>query len=680
VTTEGNAALGATMARAADGPEALIGRIIADRFRVDAVLGEGGMGAVLRCHHLGLGRDVAVKVLRPELGDDAEVTARFEREAKSASRLDHPNCVRVLDFGHWTPYAGASAIKYLAMQLLEGHELGDMLARPLPPEKVVDYSLQILSALDHAHRHGVIHRDMKPENIFVTYDHEAREVLKLVDFGIAKLSETIAGSPKLTRAGLVFGTPRYMSPEQASGGNVDARTDLYSLGVIMYQMLTARLPFESDDLVTLMRKQILEDPDPLPLSVPTGLRFVVERLLQKDRNARPTTAGEVRQMLEQAMAELGVPVTQMPASSSLADRLVSASQVMSSTSTSTSSAPIRLTHTQASPAFTMPARALPWKALGYVGAAVGLVGVIAFAAQHSGNDNPAPTTANAGSDAKVDLAAFFGGKKTKSEKPKDELHVGNLLPIVKAPPDALANIDKHLARGKHQAALAGADALLTQFAADAQVHLRRARALVKTDGASALASYGEAIERDPALLEDDGVRKEVIGLLRRADVRKSVLDIVLDGFGSERHILLLELVNAESGVLPRADRHRALEILRHSSESAKLVNRPLQQALDLWQAPQAEKPCYAFADALDEVEDEPSEYLVGTLYRVAPPTLRETASVEDRTFCATLGPRQAEVRGKVVAEHPTPESEWKVPADYAKKKKKKRGFFRRMFG
>ena len=251
MTTEGNAALGATMARAADGPEALIGRVIADRFRVDAVLGEGGMGAVLRCHHLGLGRDVAVKVLRPELGDDAEITARFEREAKSASRLDHRNCVRVLDFGQWTPFAGASAIKYLAMQLLEGHELGDMMARPLPPEKVIEYSLQIIAALDHAHRHGVIHRDMKPENIFVTYDHEAREVLKLVDFGIAKLTETVAGSPKLTRAGLVFGTPRYMSPEQASGGNVDARTDLYSLGVIMYQMLTARLPFESDDLVTL---------------------------------------------------------------------------------------------------------------------------------------------------------------------------------------------------------------------------------------------------------------------------------------------------------------------------------------------------------------------------------------------------------------------------------------------
>jgi serine/threonine protein kinase len=677
VTTDGNAALGATMARSADGPEALIGRVIADRFRVDAVLGEGGMGAVLRCHHLGLGRDVAVKVLRPELGDDSDVTARFEREAKSASRLDHPNCVRVLDFGQWVPYVGGPAIKYLAMQLLEGHELGDMLVNPLPPEKVIDYSMQILMALDHAHRHGVIHRDMKPENVFVTYDHEAREVLKLVDFGIAKLSESIAGGPKLTRAGLVFGTPRYMSPEQASGGNVDARTDLYSLGVIMYQMITARLPFESDDLVTLMRKQILEDPDPMPLSVPAGLRRVVEVLMQKDRNARPNSAAEVRPMLEQAMAEIGVPVAQMPATSSLADRLVSASQMMSSSSMA--SGPIRLAHTQA---ISAPARARSWKMLGWIGGAVGLAAVIAFAAKHS-DATPVEKPPASAEDLKAGIAELIGSKpgQPPPSKPKAELGVAGLLPVQKAPEHALATVDRNLQRGKHEAALAGADALLTQFDGDAQVHLRRARALVKLDGAKALASYGEAVERDPTLLDDETVRKEVLALVRKPELRKAAVIVVIDGFGAERDAMLLELVNAESWVLPRGERHRVLGLLAADPKSAELVDRPLQQALDLWQANTAEAPCPAFAEALDAVEKEPSEYVVGTLHRVVPPAAPENASTDERAFCTSLVDRLAIVRAKVDEAHPLPEAEWKVPPDYGKKKKKgRRGFFRRMFG
>ncbi|HET6582667.1 MAG TPA: serine/threonine-protein kinase [Nannocystaceae bacterium] len=680
VTTDGNAAYGATMARAADGPEALIGRVIADRFRVDAVLGEGGMGAVLRCHHLGLGRDVAVKVLRPELGDDAEVTARFEREAKSASRLDHPNCVRVLDFGHWTPYAGAPAIKYLAMQLLEGHELGDMLARPLPAEKVIDYGMQVLAALDHAHRQGVIHRDLKPENVFVTYDHEAREVLKLVDFGIAKLSESVAGSPKLTRAGLVFGTPRYMSPEQASGGNVDARTDLYSLGVIMYQMLTARLPFESDDLVTLMRKQILEDPEPLPDEVPARLRAVVEQLMAKDRNARQSTAAEVRAGLEQALAELGVPVAQMAATSSLADRLVTASQMMSATSMA--STPIRVTQSFG------PSRASVWRTVGWVAAAAGLAAVIAWAAKHAAGDpsesstmSPQELEAKVGAWLGKPAGAASGSASAADESPpgKAALDVASLL-APKAPPHSLAAVDRNLARGDHSTALAGADALLVQFDGDAQVHLRRARALAKTGGAKALVSYSDAVERDPTLLDDPEIAGEVLALLRKPELRKSAVDTLLAGFGGGRDDLMLELVNSDRGVFARADRHRLLAQLGEHPDFAKLVDRSLQQALDLWQAGQAEAPCPAFAEALDAIEKEPSAYVVGTLHRVVPPVAAKTASTDERTFCASLGARLAEVRTKVDQAHPTPEAEWKVPADYVpKKKKRRRGFFGRLF-
>jgi len=679
VTTESNAALGATMARAADGPQALVGRVIADRFRVDAVLGEGGMGAVLRCHHLGLARDVAVKVLRPELGDDAEIGARFEREARSASRLDHPNCVRVLDFGQWQPYKGATAIKYLAMQLLEGHELGDMLVRPIPPEKVVDYGLQILSALDHAHRSGVIHRDLKPENVFVTYDHEAREVLKLVDFGIAKLSESVAGSPKLTRAGLVFGTPRYMSPEQASGGNVDARTDLYSLGVIMYQMLSARLPFESDDLVTLMRMQILEDPAPLPDSVPPMMRTFVETLMAKDRNARYATAAEARAALEQVRGELSAAPLHVAPSGSLADRLVAASSVMSSSSLSSGTlgaAPVTATGTQMmSAAFAVPPRRSVGKALALGGAALALVGIIALATSSRDDDPPPTVTPEA---LKSGLGNLLGRTDAPAKAPA--IDVGGVFGKAKAPPHALAAVDESLRRGDHSQALASADALLRQYDGDAQVHLRRARALLKSSGTKALTSYGEAIDRDPTLLDDAKVRGEVLGLVRKPELRKPAVDIVLAGFGSARNDLLLELVNVDSGVLPRPERHRVLDELRKDPSAAKLVDRPLQQALDLWQIGQAEVPCDAMHQALDAVEDEPSEYVVGTLHRVGVPPAPKGADAALQARCAELPLRLAEVRAKVDEKHPLPEAEWQVPADYQKKKKKRRGFFRRMFG
>ncbi|KIG14494.1 Serine/threonine protein kinase PrkC, regulator of stationary phase [Enhygromyxa salina] len=268
--------------------------MIHERYRIEGLLGRGGMGAVYKAHHVGLRRDVAIKVLHEGLSRDPSTAKRFDREAQSVSRLDHRNCVRVTDFG--TTEAG---VKYLVMELLEGAELEASLGQPWAPDKAVDTIVQMLEGLEHAHHFGIVHRDLKPENVFVTTDFRGDEIVKLVDFGIAKLIDDEGAKEQLTRAGMVFGTPRYMSPEQASGGKLDERTDLYAAGLILYQMLAGHPPFVSDDAATLLRMHILADPPALPPSVPAPLAQVVAKLLEKSRNDRRASAREVIDELTQ---------------------------------------------------------------------------------------------------------------------------------------------------------------------------------------------------------------------------------------------------------------------------------------------------------------------------------------------------------------------------------------------
>jgi serine/threonine protein kinase len=276
------------------GQHPLVGQIIGERYRIDALLGEGGMGAVFRATHLGLGRPVAVKVLHPRLSDDDHIAKRFDREALAVSKLDHPNCVQVIDFG-----TTRKGMKYLVMQLLEGKELRDLTGVALPIEQVVYLGLQVLRALEHAHKRGLVHRDLKPENIFIVQDDDGNEVVKLVDFGIVKLLED-APAERLTRMGMAFGTPTYMSPEQAAGGTIDARTDLYAVGVMLYELLTGVPPFQADEPGILMRMQILSDPPPLPETVPKAVADLVLRLLAKEPPDRYPDAREARRALAAA--------------------------------------------------------------------------------------------------------------------------------------------------------------------------------------------------------------------------------------------------------------------------------------------------------------------------------------------------------------------------------------------
>ena len=271
--------------------EALVGRTLDDRYRLTQLLGAGGMGAVYRADRLepaGPGpTEVAIKVLHPDIGADPGIAKRFDREAKSAARLDHPHCVRVLDHGQTE-----DKIEYLVMELLVGEELTERLGQPWAPADALVVLEQVLDGLAHAHACGLVHRDLKPENVFMAKQADGRELAKIVDFGIAKLLDADGAFEVLTRAGMVFGTPRYMSPEQATGGKIDERSDLYAVGVLAHELLAGKPPFDSDDMAAILRMQIIAPPPPLPEGVPEPVAAFVGQLLEKSRHERPASAAD----------------------------------------------------------------------------------------------------------------------------------------------------------------------------------------------------------------------------------------------------------------------------------------------------------------------------------------------------------------------------------------------------
>ncbi len=271
----------------------LQGKVVAGRYLVEELIGIGGMAVVFRGQHMGLGRAVAIKVLRPEYGDNPEIAARFAREARASSGFDHPNCRAVLDCGELE-----NGLKFMAMQLLEGRELAKVLGKPLPPSQCIALTLQVLRGLDHAHRHGVVHRDLKPDNLFVTKDHHGNDLLKIVDFGIARIVDEALADGLTTKVGAIVGTPAYMSPEQALGEDIDGRADLYSVGMVLYEMLTGAPPFSSTDARTLMKAHVAGRVPPLPPSVPPLINAGLSKLIARERAHRYADAASAIAGLE----------------------------------------------------------------------------------------------------------------------------------------------------------------------------------------------------------------------------------------------------------------------------------------------------------------------------------------------------------------------------------------------
>jgi eukaryotic-like serine/threonine-protein kinase len=229
----------------------LIGTVVDGRYQVECVLGEGGMGTVYGVRHRSLDKRFALKVMRADMAQQAELAARFIQEARAAAAIGHPNIVQITDFGELPGHA-----PYFVMELLHGTSLSKLLRAGGPPPfaRAVRILKQVAAALAAAHAAGVIHRDLKPDNIHIA----SNDVVKVLDFGVAK----VAGAGRLTRTGMVFGTPHYMSPEQASGGSVDHRADIYALGIIMYEMFAGRVPFEADSYMGVLTKHMFMVPEP----------------------------------------------------------------------------------------------------------------------------------------------------------------------------------------------------------------------------------------------------------------------------------------------------------------------------------------------------------------------------------------------------------------------------------
>ena len=310
VCPEDNSPLQADATVAGDIPgDPMVGITLDDKYRLEERLGIGGMGTVYRARHLLIDRAVAVKVLNPRFVEDEAAQVRFRREAKAAGRLQHANAVAVTDFGQTT-----DGYVYIVMELLEGRTLRDVLAKeaPLDTARAVALMLQTAAAVAAAHEAGIIHRDLKPANIFIVQNSEVPAVVKVLDFGIAKLAAEHLDDddPKtLTLIGVMIGTPRYMSPEQCDGAELTPAADVYSLGVILYEMLSGVVPFSGSTPLAIAMKHTTEAPRPLHefvTSIPLALEEVVLHALEKNPEDRPANASEFRHELLATAERLGL--------------------------------------------------------------------------------------------------------------------------------------------------------------------------------------------------------------------------------------------------------------------------------------------------------------------------------------------------------------------------------------
>ncbi|HET7506069.1 MAG TPA: protein kinase, partial [Kofleriaceae bacterium] len=286
---------------------ALIGREIAGRYRMLAKLGEGGMGAVYRAEQISLKRTVAVKLLRPDVVGNQVLLRRFNAEAEAIAKLSHPNTVNIYDFGQ-----DGDGTLFIAMEYIEGRSLRSVIQReaPVPPRRALAIAMQVAASLTDAHAHAIIHRDLKPDNVMLQDRGRERDVARVLDFGIAKLrDDTRATQMAMTQQGDMLGTPQYMAPEQIRAERVDGRTDIYALGCMLYEMVTARLPYEATTIMAMLSKHLLESPvapsQRRPeLGLPVALDQLILAAMAKDPAARPPTMEAFSEQLAALYAAL----------------------------------------------------------------------------------------------------------------------------------------------------------------------------------------------------------------------------------------------------------------------------------------------------------------------------------------------------------------------------------------
>ncbi|WP_437279008.1 serine/threonine-protein kinase [Sorangium sp. So ce375] len=287
----------------AAGPDPNIGRdLLGGQFQILQKIGSGGMGSVYKAAQPAMNRMVAVKILHPKLANRKDLVSRFRREARAMSHLTHPNTVKVLLYGELE-----DGSLYIVMEYLEGKNLNQVVRKegPLPVERAIPVLIQVCGALQEAHIQGIVHRDLKPENIFLSTNGGLKDYPKVLDFGLAKVTERELrpGSVMLTQEGMVFGTPEFMSPEQAQGKVLDARSDIYSLATILYEVLTGKLPFEARTPMEYIQHHVTRNPIPLDERVPgkqfpPGLGAVLAKALEKRPEDRFESAAEFADALK----------------------------------------------------------------------------------------------------------------------------------------------------------------------------------------------------------------------------------------------------------------------------------------------------------------------------------------------------------------------------------------------
>src|SRR5437762_3434087 len=266
----------------------LIGKVLSERYRIVRKIGEGGMGAVYQAEHALIEKKIALKILFQDLTRRPDLIARFLQEAKSASRIGHENVIDISDFGQ-----SPDGLVFIAMEYLDGQDLGKTLKKggAMHWERARPILMQIAKGLRAAHGNGIIHRDMKPENVYLVQREGRPDFVKVLDFGIAKIVNDDTGGPALTQTGMIFGTPEYMSPEQAQGNPPDLRVDIYAVGCIMYHMLTGSVPFTADNFMGILTKHLLEAPVPPrkrrpDLEISPEVEAICLRAMDKDRDKR----------------------------------------------------------------------------------------------------------------------------------------------------------------------------------------------------------------------------------------------------------------------------------------------------------------------------------------------------------------------------------------------------------
>ncbi len=471
---------------------ARIGQVIDGRYRLDKLLGRGGMGVVYRAEHVAIRRELAIKLLHPSLAAIPELRSRFEREAIAIGRIDHPNCVGVSDFGRLD-----DGTLFLVMDLLDGRSLGDLMdaEAPLVPERALKLLRHVLAGLGHAHQAGIVHRDVKPENVYVVATETEPEFAKILDFGIAKMIDgsEVDDGVRLTQAGVAFGTPVYMSPEQALGNPLDGRSDLYSASVMAYEMLCNRPPFWADDKLEILSMHTTRPPPPMADvlarvvghsgRMPAAVEDIIRKGLAKRREDRWTTAGEYMAAIDQVQSLLVDPTYEGPRAPSTGAVGLTPTPALALDAQPSTPTPVLLTHRRKRPGPSL-----------HTIAGVALVGAAALG---------------------VLIAILLRDPPARRSTPVDPT-----TPAGKA----AALLD----RGKPGEAIKAIEAGKKESASDpdAQLQLGHAYQAQRKNG-EAVAAYRRAVELDPRKVADDSMRAALRTISQDTDIDAAMAALAL---------------------------------------------------------------------------------------------------------------------------------------------------------